>query len=145
MKFLQNYDIIRGMKKSAAKLKEIAANKGLGTSKSKEEFLTYFESIMIKEDAPEAKLNEKRQEEIALILKDYSRYSIKQHKNNLKQRNLRFKHRQETLMLLKEIDLSLYFNAITPDYEPFPSSINEPTETPPILGYSTPANAMLYR
>ena len=84
------------------------------------------------------KLSYEEQERRTLLLKEWSRYKMKQHKEDLQRIQELERCRQEALKELKKSSLYLYNEAIKVDPDFFPIQFKGPTETPPITDYVAP-------
>ena len=84
------------------------------------------------------KLSSEEQERRTLLLKEWSRYKMKQHKEDLQRIQELERCREEALKELKKCSLYLYHEAIKVDQDFFPVQFKGPTETPPIHDYIAP-------
>lgn len=84
------------------------------------------------------KLSYEEQERRTLLLKEWSRYKMKQHKEELQRIQELQRCREEALKELKKTSLFLYHEAIKVNHDFFPIQFKGPTETPPIPGYMAP-------
>lgn len=85
-----------------------------------------------------AKISEEEMEKRVLLLKDWSRFKMQQHKEDLQRIQEMTRCREEALKELKKSSMFLYLEAIKIDKTLFPLEFTGPTETPPIAGYSAP-------
>lgn len=84
------------------------------------------------------KLDNHEEERRILLQKEWSRYKMKQHKEDLHRIQEMTRSREDALKELKKSSMYLYLEAIKIDQTLFPVQFNGPTETPPIAGYSAP-------
>lgn len=84
------------------------------------------------------KLDEKEEERRILLQKEWSRYKMQQHREDLHRIQEMTRSREEALKELKKSSMYLYLEAIKIDQTLFPVQFTGPTETPPIAGYSAP-------
>jgi len=84
------------------------------------------------------KLDEKEEESRILLQKEWSRYKMQQHREDLHRIQEMTRSREEALKELKKSSMFLYLEAIKIDQTLFPVEFTGPTETPPIVGYSAP-------
>jgi large subunit ribosomal protein L40 len=84
------------------------------------------------------KLSKEEEEKRVLLLKEWSRFKIQQHKEDLHRIQEMTRCREEALKELKKCSMYLYLEAIKIDKTLFPVEFTGPTETPPIAGYSAP-------
>ncbi|XP_015761163.1 PREDICTED: 39S ribosomal protein L40, mitochondrial-like [Acropora digitifera] len=78
------------------------------------------------------------QERRTLLLKEWSRFKMKQHKEELQRVQELERCREEALKELKKTSVFLYHEAIKVDRDFFPLEFNGPTETPPKADYLAP-------
>ena len=83
-------------------------------------------------------LSEEEKERRVLLLKEWSRYKMQQHKEDLQRLQQLTRCREEALNDLKKTSTFLYREAIKTDRNLFPLHFKGPTETPPIPGYEAP-------
>lgn len=83
-------------------------------------------------------LSPEEKERRTLLLKEWSRHKMKQHKEDLQRLHELEQCREEALKELKKSSLYLYHEAIKVDQDFFPIQFKGPTETPPIPGYMAP-------
>ena len=84
------------------------------------------------------KISPEEQERRTLLLKEWSRYKMQQHKEDLQRVQEQERCREEALKELKKSSLYLYHEAIKVDHDFFPVQFKGPTETPPIPDYMAP-------
>ncbi|XP_032240406.2 39S ribosomal protein L40, mitochondrial-like [Nematostella vectensis] len=84
------------------------------------------------------KLSEEEEEERILLLKEWSRYKMQQHKEDLQRLQEQARCREEALKELKKTSEFLYKEAIKADKTLFPLQLRGPTHTPPLTGYIAP-------
>lgn len=84
------------------------------------------------------KLSPEEQERRTLLLKEWSRYKMKQHKEDLQRVQELERCREEALKELKKSSLYLYHEAIKVGQDFFPLQFKGPAETPPIPDYMAP-------
>lgn len=85
-----------------------------------------------------AKIPSAEQEQRTLLLKEWSRFKMKQHKEELQRLQEMMRCREVALKELKKTSLYLYHEAIKVDKNLFPYQFTGPTETPSIPEYSAP-------
>lgn len=73
-----------------------------------------------------------------LLTKEWSRYRMQKHKDDLKLINCMVASRDKALRELKKVSPSLYNKALELNPELFPFDCLGPTATPPIAGYTPP-------
>ena len=78
------------------------------------------------------------QEKRTLLLKEWSRFKMQQHKEELQRLQEMIRCREVALKELKKTSLYLYQEAIKVDKSLFPFEFMGPTETPSIPDYSAP-------
>ncbi|XP_020625730.1 39S ribosomal protein L40, mitochondrial-like [Orbicella faveolata] len=78
------------------------------------------------------------QERRILLLKEWSRHKMQQHKEDLQRVQELERCREEALKELKKSSLHLYEQAIQVGGDLFPLQFKGPTETPPIADYMAP-------
>ncbi|XP_022786270.1 39S ribosomal protein L40, mitochondrial-like [Stylophora pistillata] len=83
-------------------------------------------------------LSPEEKERRTLLLKEWSRYKMQQHKEDLQRFQELERCRQEALKELKKTSPLLYEAAIKVDGDFFPIEFKGPTETPPIPDYLAP-------
>ena len=83
-------------------------------------------------------LSESEKEKRILLLKEWSRFKMQQHKEELQCLQELTRCREEALKELKKTSISLYQEAIKTDKNLFPLHFKGPPETPPIPGYVAP-------
>lgn len=83
-------------------------------------------------------LSPEEKERRTLLLKEWSRHKMQQHKEDLQRVQELERCREEALKELKKSSLHLYEEAIQVDGDLFPVQFKGPTETPPIADYMAP-------
>ena len=83
-------------------------------------------------------ISPEEQERRTLLLKEWSRFKMKQHKEELQRVQELERCREEALKELKKTSLFLYHEAIKVDHDFFPVEFKGPTETPPKADYMAP-------
>ena len=83
-------------------------------------------------------LSLEERERRTLLLKEWSRFKMQQHKEELQKVQELERCREEALKELKKSSLDLYHAAIRVDRSLFPIQFKGPTETPPIPDYVAP-------
>ena len=83
-------------------------------------------------------LTSEEKERRTLLLKEWSRHKMQQHKEDLQRVQELERCREEALKELKKSSLHLYEEAIQVDGDLFPVQFKGPTETPPIADYMAP-------
>ena len=87
---------------------------------------------------PPAEVLEEERERRFLLVKEYSRYRMEQHKRELGLLQAAMAARRRALLELRKISLPLYLQALELTQDLFPFSHSGPTATPPIPGYIPP-------
>ena len=83
-------------------------------------------------------LSPEEKEGRTLLLKEWSRYKMQQHKEDLQRVQELERCREEALKELKKSSVHLYQEAIQAEGDLFPVQFKGPTETPPIPDYLAP-------
>lgn len=83
-------------------------------------------------------LSPEEKERRTLLLKEWSRHKMQQHKEDLQRVQELERCREEALKELKKSSLHLYEQAIQVDGDLFPLQFKGPNETPPIADYMAP-------
>ena len=78
------------------------------------------------------------QEKRVLLLKEWSRFRNRKHRDELKKLQEIISTRELALRELKKVSLWHYEEAIKTDESLFPLNLQGPTETPPVVDYIAP-------
>lgn len=85
-----------------------------------------------------SKLSPEVTEERILLSKDWARYCMKDHREELNKLQVRARSRQDALNELKRISVNLYDEAIKVNRTIYPLVLNGPVETPSFTDYVPP-------
>ncbi len=91
-----------------------------------------------KRKRPVTSLSVEELESRVLLSKEWSRYCLSTHKDELHQLQVQAKSRQDALRELKKISPKLFDEAIKVNQTLFPMTLNGPVDTPPFKDYVPP-------
>lgn len=83
-------------------------------------------------------ISEEERERRFLLVKEYSRYRMEQHKKELCFLRGAVQSRQRALQELRQVSVPLYLQALELNKDLFPFNYKGPTATPPLSGYVPP-------
>ena len=87
---------------------------------------------------PPLSISEKEREKRYLLVKEWSRFRMEKHKQELQLLHGLVQSREKALRELKKISLPLYTQALELNPKLFPFDQQGPTTTPPLPGYAPP-------
>lgn len=90
---------------------------------------------------PPPSLSEEEKERRCLLVKEWSRFCMEKHKQDLKYLHNLVQSREKALRELKKVSLPLYSKALELNPKLFPFDQQGPTATPPLPGYIPPEPA----